>query len=115
MANRTVLVDNNTVYTKHIARIARVLSLPEEKSYQIARELDADYVLVVFGGRSGYSSDDINKGLWPIRIGHAAFGDTPESDYINPRSGYVIGLDAPPAWRNSMLYRFSYYRFNDIQ
>ena len=33
-----------------------------------------DYVLVIFGGMSGYSSDDINKFLWMIRIG----GSTPE-------------------------------------
>lgn len=28
--------------------------------------LDADYVLVIFGGISGYQSDDINKFLWMV-------------------------------------------------
>lgn len=31
------------------------------------RALDVDYVLVIFGGLSGYSSDDINKFLWMVR------------------------------------------------
>ena len=29
----------------------------EEKAYEIMRELDVDYVLVIFGGLTGYSSD----------------------------------------------------------
>lgn len=35
---------------------------------QIMRELDVDYVLVIFGGVIGYSGDDINKFLWMVRI-----------------------------------------------
>lgn len=34
-----------------------------------------DYVLVIFGGVTGYSSDDINKFLWPVRIGSGVFPD----------------------------------------
>lgn len=33
------------------------MSSPEEKAYEIMRELDVDYVLVIFGGLTGYSSD----------------------------------------------------------
>ncbi len=29
----------------------------EDKAYDIMRELDVDYVLVIFGGLTGYSSD----------------------------------------------------------
>lgn len=29
----------------------------EEEAYEIMRELDVDYVLVIFGGMVGYSSD----------------------------------------------------------
>ena len=42
-----------------------------------------DYVLVIFGGYIGYSSDDINKFLWMVRIGG---GEHPteirEPDYL---------------------------------
>ena len=33
------------------------MASPEEKSYEIMRELDVNYVLVIFGGLTGYSSD----------------------------------------------------------
>jgi dolichyl-diphosphooligosaccharide--protein glycosyltransferase len=40
----------------------------EEEAYKLARYLDANYVLVIFGGMSHYSGDDISKFLWMIRI-----------------------------------------------
>lgn len=69
MANRTVLVDNNTWNNTHIATVGRALASSEENAYPILESLDVDYVLVIFGGLTGYSSDDINKFLWPVRIG----------------------------------------------
>ena len=33
----------------------------EDKAYEIMRELDVDYVLVIFGGLTGYSSDGENS------------------------------------------------------
>lgn len=39
------------------------------------QSLDVDYVLVIFGGVTGYSSDDVNKFLWPVRIGSGVFPD----------------------------------------
>ena len=69
MANRTVLVDNNTWNNTHIATVGRALATTEEEAYPIFESLDVDYVLVIFGGLTGYSSDDINKFLWPVRIG----------------------------------------------
>jgi dolichyl-diphosphooligosaccharide--protein glycosyltransferase len=61
MANRTVIVDNNTWNNTHIATVGRAMASDEEAAYSIMRRLDVDYVLVIFGGLSGYSSDDINK------------------------------------------------------
>ena len=53
MANRTVIVDNNTWNNTHIATVGRAMSSPERKAWQIYRSLDVDYVLVVFGGFIG--------------------------------------------------------------
>ncbi len=63
MANRTVIVDNNTWNNTHIATVGRAMSSYEDEAYEIMKELDVDYVLVVFGGVTGYSSDDINKSV----------------------------------------------------
>ena len=35
----------------------QAMSSTEEKAYEIMRELDVGYVLVIFGGLTGYSSD----------------------------------------------------------
>ena len=35
----------------------QAMSSPEEKAYEIMRELDVNYVLVIFGGLTGYASD----------------------------------------------------------
>lgn len=61
MGNRTVIVDNNTWNNTHIATVGRAMSSYEDEAYEIMKSLDVDYVLVVFGGVTGYSSDDINK------------------------------------------------------
>ena len=33
------------------------MSSTEDRAYEIMRELDVDYVLVIFGGLTGYASD----------------------------------------------------------
>ena len=57
MANRTILVDNNTWNNTHISRVGQAMASPEDKAYAIMRELDVNYVLVIFGGLTGYASD----------------------------------------------------------
>jgi len=60
MANRTIIVDNNTWNNTHISRVGQAMASSEDKAYEIMRELDVDYVLVIFGGLTGYSSDGRN-------------------------------------------------------
>lgn len=71
MANRTILVDNNTWNNTHISRVGQAMASTEEKAYEIMRELDVDYVLVIFGGLTGYSSDGkcfVNFGPCPSSL-----------------------------------------------
>ena len=53
MADRTTLVDNNTWNNTHIATVGKAMSSPEDVSYEILRQHDVDYVLVIFGGVLG--------------------------------------------------------------
>ena len=110
MSQRKALVDNNTKSFRAIGRVGRMFSLPEAQSYEIAHYLDADYLFLVFGGKIGYSGDDINKFLWMVQIGDAAFHDSPKSDYVG-RAGYTVGPGITPAMYNSMMHRFSYHDF----
>jgi dolichyl-diphosphooligosaccharide--protein glycosyltransferase len=116
MANRTVLVDNNTWNNTHIATVGRALATSEEEAYPIFESLDVDYVLVIFGGVTGYSSDDINKFLWPVRIGGGVFpNDMPhENEYFNS-AGFDIGPQGSPTLHNCVAYKLCYYRFGELQ
>ncbi|CAM0954522.1 unnamed protein product [Alopecurus aequalis] len=82
MANRTVIVDNNTWNNTHIATVGLV----------------------------GYPSDDINKFLWMVRIGGGEFPHIKEPDYL--RDGqYRVDAQATPTMLNSLMYKLCYYRF----
>jgi len=116
MANRTIIVDNNTWNNTHISRVGQAMASTEDKAYEIMRELDVDYVLVIFGGLTGYSSDDINKFLWMVRIG----GSTPEGahikewDYYTPSGEFRVDGEGSQTLLNCMMYKMCYYRFGQV-
>jgi hypothetical protein len=88
------------------------------------------------GGMSGYGGDDINKFLWPVRIGGGVFphikvspaasrlrrfvrGNSPvchtvacaqERDFLSERGELRVDKDAGPAMHRSLMYKLSYYR-----
>lgn len=114
MGNRTVIVDNNTRNNTHIATVGLAMASNEARAYEIFQALDVDYVLVVFGGKIGYSSDDIAKFLWMVRISGGIFPEVVESDYLNERGGYVIDLSASKRMRQSIMFKMCYYRFGEL-
>lgn len=113
MGNRTVIVDNNTWNNTHIATVGRAMASDEKTAYGIMRQLDVDYVLVIFGGLSGYQSDDINKFLWMVRIGGGVFPVIKEEDYL-ANGDYTISPKATPTMLNSLMYKCSYYDFGNV-
>jgi len=116
MANRTILVDNNTWNNTHISRVGQAMASNEADAYEIMRELDVDYVLVIFGGLISYSSDDINKFLWMVRIG----GSTEkgehikENQYYTPSGEFRVDAEGSPTLHNSLMYKMCYYRFGQL-
>lgn len=114
MGDRTVIVDNNTWNNSHIATVGKAMNSPEKTAHKIARKLDVDYVLVVFGGMVGYSSDDINKFLWMVRISSSVDKSVNEKDYLKPNGGYGVDGSAGKALKSSLMYRLCYYRFNEV-
>ncbi|XP_037413889.1 dolichyl-diphosphooligosaccharide--protein glycosyltransferase subunit STT3A-like isoform X2 [Triticum dicoccoides] len=110
MANRTVIVDNNTWNNTHIATVGTAMSSPEKGAWEIFNSLDVKYVLVVFGGLSGYPSDDINKFLWMVRIGGGEFPHIKEQDYLRD-GNYRVDAQGTPTMLNCLMYKLCYYRF----
>ena len=93
MADRTTMVDNNTWNNTHIAMVGKAMASNEENAIKIMRDLNVDYVLVIFGGLIGYSGDDINKFLWMVRIAEGEHPkDIKESNYFTPQvKSYKFG------------------------
>jgi len=116
MANRTILVDNNTWNNTHISQVGQAMSRPEDRAYKIMQELDVDYVLVIFGGLTGYSSDDINKFLWMVRIGGSTDrgADIHENDYYTSSGEFRVDREGSPVLLNCLMYKLCYYRFGDV-
>jgi dolichyl-diphosphooligosaccharide--protein glycosyltransferase len=113
MSNRAVIVDNNTWNTTHIATVGAVFTNEEEEAFKICKMLDANYVLVIFGGYSGYSGDDINKFIWIIRITSGYYPKVKEENFV--KGGYRSDSSASETMLNSMMYKFSYYRFDEVK
>ncbi|GFR46632.1 hypothetical protein Agub_g8241 [Astrephomene gubernaculifera] len=111
MANRTVIVDNNTWNTSHIATVGRAMASSEAKAWSIYRSLDVEYVFVVFGGLVGYPSDDINKFLWMVRIGGGVYPEIKEKDYLTPDGDYRVDAHGAKTMLNSLMYKLSYYDY----
>jgi dolichyl-diphosphooligosaccharide--protein glycosyltransferase len=116
MANRTILVDNNTWNNTHISRVGQAMSSTEERAYEIMRELDVDYVLVIFGGLTGYASDDINKFLWMVRIGGSTDrgAHIKEHDYYTPAGEFRVDREGSPILLNCLMYKMCYYKFGQV-
>lgn len=117
MANRTILVDNNTWNNTHISRVGQAMASTEDKAYEIMRELDVNYVLVIFGGLTGYSSDDINKFLWMVRIGGSTDrgAHIKETDYYAPSGDFRVDKEGSPTLLNCLMYKLCYYRFGQVR
>ncbi|WFD37548.1 dolichyl-diphosphooligosaccharide--protein glycotransferase [Malassezia japonica] len=114
-ADRPTLVDNNTWNNTHIATVGRAMATTEEKAYPILRKHDVDYILIVFGGLIGYSGDDLNKFLWMIRISQGIWPEEiNEGKFFTARGEYRVDDEATPTMRESLMYKMSYYRFNEI-
>lgn len=115
MADRTTLVDNNTWNNTHIATVGKAMASSEKNAYPILRQHDVDYILIIFGGVIGYSGDDINKFLWMIRIAEGIWPDeVSERNFFTPRGEYRVDSGASETMKQSLMYKMSYYRFNEL-
>jgi len=114
MANRTILVDNNTWNNSHIAQVGKAFASSEENAYKIMRQLDVDYVLVIFGGLTGYASDDINKFLWMVRIAGSTDPNIKEPDYFTKQGEFRIDAEGSPVLLNCLMYKLCFYRFGEV-
>ncbi|RLN25921.1 hypothetical protein BBJ28_00018990 [Nothophytophthora sp. Chile5] len=115
LANRTVLVDNNTWNNTHIATVGRVLTSREEDALPILQSLDVDYVFVLFGGKVGMGGDDLDKLPWIVKITQGVFPDDVFESEFQVNGRYVFHENATLAMTESVLYKLSYFEFNQVE
>ena len=109
LANRTSIIDNNVWNKEQIGTMALAMVSSEEHAYKILRKFDVDYVMVVFGGMTGYASDDMNKIVWMLRIAENNYPALiNHKDYYVGRRRYHVGKQGPPKLLNSLLYKLTY-------
>lgn len=78
------MADGNTNNFTHIGIIGMTMASQEPVSWKLARLLEADYMLVIFGGTSQYDGDDINKFLWMPKIANQTFHNISGDLYTTP-------------------------------
>jgi len=78
------------------------------------REMDVDYVLVIFGGLIGYASDDINKFLWMVRIAGSTDPRVKERDYYTAQGEFRIDKEGSPTLLNCLMYKCCYHGFGTM-
>ena len=85
LANRTSIVDNRApslnektikgrAKLKQLSDVSKMFISNEDVSWPLMQAYDVDYVMVVFGGMTGYVSDDINSFLWMVQIAKDKYG-----------------------------------------
>ncbi|KAG3022856.1 hypothetical protein JG687_00000801 [Phytophthora cactorum] len=115
LANRTVLVDNNTWNNTHIATVGRVLTSREDDALPILRSLDVDYVFLLFGGNIGMPGDDLDKLPWIVKISEGVFPDDVIESEFQVNGRYIFHENATLAMTESVLYKLSYFEFNQVE
>lgn len=114
LANRTVIVDNNTWNNTHIATVGRVLTSTEDEALPILQSLGVDYILILFGGKSGMSGDDLDKLPWIIKITEGVFPETTIESEFQVNGKYVFHENSTSAMTSSLLYKLSFADFAQL-
>jgi len=109
MAQRATISDNSAWNKTQMAVVGDIFSSNEQDAYPLLTRLNANYVMVTFGGMVAWSGDDINKFLWMCRI-----AGKKESDFKNPNGEFRVDHEASRKWTESVLYKLSYYRYGQL-
>lgn len=68
--------------------------------------------MVLFGGYTGFSGDDMNKFSWILKIAGNTYPNIKQTDYLY--RGLNIGDKITDALKNSVMYKLCYYKFWEV-
>ncbi|EAY09105.1 Oligosaccharyl transferase STT3 subunit family protein [Trichomonas vaginalis G3] len=115
MGGRGCMADGNTNNFTHIGIIGMTMGSPEPVSWRLARMMNMKYLLVIFGGASGYDGDDINKFMWMPKIANQTFHNISGSMFQKKEGYPIVGQIQTDNMTHSMMFKMCYYNFKDYQ
>jgi dolichyl-diphosphooligosaccharide--protein glycosyltransferase len=111
LSGRGCHADGNTNNFTHIGIVGMTMSSSETVSWKLARMMEADYLLVIFGGTTGYDGDDINKFLWMPKIANQTFTNISGDMYIGQS---LVGPGMTSHMSQSMMFKMCYHKFSQF-
>jgi dolichyl-diphosphooligosaccharide--protein glycosyltransferase len=112
LAGRACHADGNTNNFTHIGIIGMTMSTRETRSWRLARMMEADYMLVIFGGACAYLGDDISKFMWMPRIANQTFTNISGRMY---ESRQLVGPGMTSKMADSMMFKMCYHNFDRLK
>lgn len=109
--NRTTFCDGNTNDFDRLNFINLIYMSPEYEAWEMARYLGADYIVIIFGGASGYVYDDIYFSSSSLRNLEKKYGNISIDDYFD--SVYLVSNHTKEKARESLLFKLSYNHFKE--
>lgn len=70
-------------------------------------------MLVIFGGMTNFSGDDISKFIWMVRIAAGVFSEVKEENFY-ANGVYRVDKSGTDTLLNSLMYTLCYYRFGQM-
>ena len=111
IGKRATLLDGNTNNFTHISVVGLIFISDEYEAWKICRSLDVDYVLVTFGGASGFQNDDIMKIMWSIDSVSDHFINVSLNDFITNETIYLVSEPMKENIFNSTFFKLCYNKF----
>ena len=115
MGNRTSLADNATINSTRIATLAQMFMSPEQEGVRIAKDLQADYILIFIAGQKVEDQNlgkvhvlggggEESKKQWFIRIGGFDQNAFLYEDEFTPKTAF---------WDNTLLGKMMPFKLNN--
>jgi dolichyl-diphosphooligosaccharide--protein glycosyltransferase len=114
-SKRAVFIDGNTNNFTQMSLIGLFAASKEQTAWKIARMLDADFFLVLFGGAVGFNGDDVSKFQWLTPAIHRVFENVSVEAFQNDETPFLVAEKMGSEVRKSMMFRAAYYRFGEYQ
>lgn len=115
IGNVWTLNDGNTNNITQVSVVGLAFASNEKTSWEISRSYDCDYIIVSFGGASGYPLDDIMKFQWMIDTVDQHFSNISSSSYLRDDQAFIVGKHMTKDMVQSSLFKLSYNNFKYFQ